>query len=260
MELKKKKDVHLGDEWQDWNGDSEKFEGSTEAGKRLFLVLSAIVLVIFLSTATFIVYMINPRLVQVSPLLSTASWITLGIIDLFFTVWFFLMIRSALTEKPSLSNFWGKRISINLFIPFATKLGTKFGISKDRLWNSFIKVSNSLIRSTRQKASIERLLILIPRCLNPSYKKDIMKLGKSYDCRIFIVPGGTEARKLVYDYKPEAIIGVACERDLLTGILDLAPKIPVLGIPNKRPKGPCNDCTVEFSQIKDAIEFFVGKR
>lgn len=260
MNKRNSKERHLGDEWLDWEGNLEEYESNVDEGKRLFIIFSGIVLIIFLTATIFFLYMITPRLAQISPILSTASWIILGVLVLCMIGWFVLMVRSAFTEKPSLFSFWSKRMSINYFIPLAEKLGAKFGISKDRIWNSFIKVSNSLIRSSRQKTFNGRLLVLLPRCLKPSIKKELMGLSKIYHCKISVVPGGTEARRVAYSYKPEAIVGVGCERDLLTGIQDFASKIPVLGIPNQRPEGPCKDCTVDLNQIKDAIEFFTGKK
>jgi len=260
MDKRNSKERHLGDEWLDWEGNLEEYESNVDEGKRLFIIFSGIVLIIFLTATIFFLYMITPRLVQISPALSSAAWIISGALAFCIIGWFVLMVRSALTEKPSLFSFWGKRMSINYFIPLATKLGMKFGISKDRIWNSFIKVSNSLTRSRRQKTFNGRLLVLLPRCLKPSLKKELMEFSKCYHCEISVVPGGMEARRVAYDYKPEAIVGVACERDLLVGIQDFASRIPVLGIPNQRPEGPCKGCTVDLNQIKDAIEFFTGKK
>jgi hypothetical protein len=259
METKKSDGRHLGDEWLDWSGSQEEQERNTEEGKKLFLLFSSFSLFIFLIGAFTFLYMISPRLGQISPVLSRTVWIIFGLSALLLTLWFLLMLHSAITEKPTLSSFRVRGISINFFIPLATKLGTKFGISKDRLWNSFIKVNNSLTKSARGKTVYERILVLIPRCLNPAIKKEMLKFEKTYRCKISVVPGGSEARRLVQAFRPEAVIAVACERDLLTGIQDIASKIPILGIPNQRPKGPCKDCTADFLQIRDALEFFAGK-
>jgi len=56
----------------------------------------------------------------------------------------------------------------------------------------------------------------------------------------------------VKDVKPEAIVAVACERDLSSGIVDTYP-LPVLGIPNERPFGPCLNTQVDLEKVKDAI-------
>jgi hypothetical protein len=55
--------------------------------------------------------------------------------------------------------------------------------------------------------------------------------------------------------KPEAVIAIACENDLSSGIADTYP-LPILGIPNERPFGPCLNTSVNLDKVKEAIEFF----
>ncbi len=69
--------------------------------------------------------------------------------------------------------------------------------------------------------------------------------------------GGTLARKIVLDARPEAIVAVACERDLSSGIVDTFP-MPVMGISNERPFGPCFNTRVDLEKVKEAIRFFSG--
>ena len=57
--------------------------------------------------------------------------------------------------------------------------------------------------------------------------------------------------------KPEIIIGVACERDLTSGIQDSYP-IPVFGILNKRPFGPCYDTDVDLDLVEWGMITFLG--
>ena len=45
------------------------------------------------------------------------------------------------------------------------------------------------------------------------------------------------ARQMVKEIRPKAIIAVACERDLTSGIQDVFP-LPVIGVLNERPFGP----------------------
>ena len=52
--------------------------------------------------------------------------------------------------------------------------------------------------------------------------------------------------------KPKAIIAIACERDLLSGMVDIFP-CPVWGIVNKRPNGPCFNTSVEINEVKEAL-------
>jgi hypothetical protein len=55
--------------------------------------------------------------------------------------------------------------------------------------------------------------------------------------------------------RPEAIVAVACELDLTTGILDSYP-LPVIGVLNERPHGPCINTKVDIQKVKDAIASF----
>jgi uncharacterized protein len=48
---------------------------------------------------------------------------------------------------------------------------------------------------------------------------------------------------------------VACERDLSSGLVDTY-TLPVLGIPNERPFGPCFNTRVDLEKVKEAIAFF----
>jgi hypothetical protein len=68
--------------------------------------------------------------------------------------------------------------------------------------------------------------------------------------------GGEEARKAIRKEKPDFIIALACERDLASGIRDVALRVPVIGIPNKRPEGPCKNTLVDLKEFKEALEFF----
>ncbi|MFN3698586.1 MAG: DUF116 domain-containing protein, partial [Dictyoglomus sp.] len=61
------------------------------------------------------------------------------------------------------------------------------------------------------------------------------------------------ARKVVKDIRPDAIVAVACERDLSSGVVDTYP-IPVIGILNERPHGPCFNTTVNLKKVEDAVE------
>jgi uncharacterized protein len=51
------------------------------------------------------------------------------------------------------------------------------------------------------------------------------------------------------------IIAVACERDLASGIQDTHP-LPVYGILNSRPFGPCLDTDVALDKVEWAIREF----
>ena len=68
--------------------------------------------------------------------------------------------------------------------------------------------------------------------------------------------GGTLARQFVKTIMPKAIIAVACERDLTSGIQDVFP-LPVIGVLNERPFGPCFNTRVDISKVEDTIKYFL---
>ena len=53
-------------------------------------------------------------------------------------------------------------------------------------------------------------------------------------------------------------MAVACERDLTAGVQDIN-QIPVLGVFNKRPNGPCVDTEIDAEEVENAIKFFIGE-
>jgi len=49
---------------------------------------------------------------------------------------------------------------------------------------------------------------------------------------------------------------VACERDLSSGIQDSYP-LPIFGILNQRPHGPCYDTQVDLEKVEEALKTFL---
>jgi hypothetical protein len=74
--------------------------------------------------------------------------------------------------------------------------------------------------------------------------------------KIAVATGGTLARRIIVENRPEAIVAVACELDLTTGIQDSYP-IPVIGILNDRPNGPCINTKVDIQKVRSAILDFL---
>jgi len=84
----------------------------------------------------------------------------------------------------------------------------------------------------------------------------LLDIRDRYHTKMFVATGGTLARRIVHQVKPKMVIAVACERDLSSGILDIK-KIPVVGILNERPNGPCMNTRVSVKDIEETIQFFI---
>lgn len=164
---------------------------------------------------------------------------------------------------------------VNLIFPLMMKIASFVGIPKDELRKVYVKLNNEYIYSQEYNFKNEDILILIPHCVQKNSCKlkvtaeisnckqcglcnisDLVKLKEEKNIDIFVATGGTLARKFILDKKPKAVIAVACERDLTSGVQDVS-KIPVLGVFNKRPNGPCVDTCINIKEVENAINFFI---
>ncbi len=252
----KKKRV-LGDEWLDWDGrPSEK---DTSESRSTFLYLSLVVLALFIVIVLLFWYLVLPRFESFGSVWALVITCILGAAALSLIVWYVLLVVAVIWNRRYMNVCLthGSRLFF-LMLPFVTRLASSVGISKDRLSHSFIRVANELAGPGKGPGPV---LVLFPRCLRADIRSKAKEICSSYDdVRLHTAPGGTEARKIIRDTSPGAIVAVACERDLIAGIQDVAPKIPVIGIPNTRPEGPCTDTTIDTGELKEAIEFFLTPR
>ena len=161
---------------------------------------------------------------------------------------------------------------INLLFPVAVVLGKFFGIRRRQLEGSFVAVSNALFAKRGIKVPAERLLVITPHCLqlascphkitrNPGNCKrcggcnigDLMKLSEEYGFKFLVATGGTLARQMVKEARPKAVLAIACERDLTSGIKDVYP-LPAVGVLNIRPNGPCYNTKVDMDEIRAKLD------
>jgi len=254
------RDRHLGDEWKKWEGDLDPCVQNAETGKRIFLniLLFAIFFTCLLGIGIW--YLVSPRLGEFHSLLPKALlslWLAACGICFF---WFLLMLLSIVFNKDLLLRLGKKEFSISFVLPFILRLGSRLGIPYDRLAHSFVRVSNALIGIRPRNIKPKSILILLPRCLEKNLQHRILSFSRQKNIPVYIVPGGELARRLVVEKQPRAIIGVACERDLLSGIKDLKADLPIIGIPNLRPEGPCKNTLIDFQELEKAVNTFLGGR
>jgi len=143
-------------------------------------------------------------------------------------------------------------------VGFCVGLGRLFGLSRDRVGHAFVRVYNLLEVLPPLITDPARLLVLAPRCLGRETVQGLQALKQRYGFSQVIAFGGTEARRGIAQHRPQGIIAVACERDLLVGIKDLRGRVPVLGYANLRPEGPCKNTAVNLEQVEQGIRMFLG--
>lgn len=256
----KPKDRKLGDEWSNWIGDSNSPEPEINENLTTFFTLAAGIIFIFIALPPVVWYLIKPRIEQFHPFVSV-------LIGWSVTVFTIILLISFLTESIWLMKFrkslfpyrWIEKFLLSL-LSKTVWLGTKFGISKDRVGNSFIKVHNFMTKTHADNLNPDRLLILLPRCLKKEIRSQTINRINENPFKTLTVGGGEEARKAIRDFQPSFILAIACERDLISGIKDVAEKIPVLAITNKRPEGPCKNTHFHFEELEEALSFIRQKK
>ena len=121
------RDRKLGDEWTDWKGHLEIIETNANTGKRTFLGLLLLTIVVTGIVGFLIWYMIVPRLFQFHQLAPLIIGLGMLFVWTFLTIWFTLMVLSIITEKDLLFRFKNREFSIQFPIQMAWNLGRKIG-------------------------------------------------------------------------------------------------------------------------------------
>ncbi len=254
-----RKDRRLGDEWADWNGTTDPTEIEIDEKLRTFLALAAGAVLIIIGSLQLGWYLAKPRIEQLSLLLPRVIGWSAFVVVIFLLLLVGLETVLLVRFKKSLFPYaWAGRLLLSL-LSKSMWLGQKFGISKDRVGNSFIKVHNFLLKSHADELRCDVLLILLPRCLEKEAKRQVIERVNGRAVQVVTAAGGEEARKAIRQYNPSLILAVACERDLISGIKDVAEKIPVLAIPNKRPEGPCKNTHLQLADLDEALNFITRK-
>nr|WP_317332526.1 DUF116 domain-containing protein [uncultured Romboutsia sp.] len=233
------------------------------------------ILVAILILGTVIVNIFISSLVHIFGLLINVLVLSIIIIIIFSTIVTYNVIK----DKKVSSSLMKINLKIaNLLFNPVIFIASYIGIPKNEIRKIFVKLNNSYIYSNEYNFNSEDILILIPHCIQKSSCKlkvtnkiencakcglcnvsDLVKLKEKTRINIFIATGGTLARKIIIDNKPKAVIAVACERDLTSGIQDMK-HIPVLGVFNKRPNGPCVDTLIDIHEVENAINFLTNKK
>ncbi len=249
-------DRKLGDEWQGWEGGVEEQGFDERSG--LFVWLAAVGMALGLAAIAALWYLILPRLTQLDPRLPmVVGRVLVGVFGVI-VLYFGLIVGSGVTGRNFLPRPLKSWTLMRFLVPVALSIGQRLGLSKDRVGSSIIRFNNALMQAA-SKPTEHRVLILLPRCLRKPVREQLLQLGEQTDCEVATVGGGTAARKVIERVRPTGIVAIACERDLVSGIRDVAPRIPVIGIANKRPEGPCKNTEVEVGEVAAAVRKFQGE-
>lgn len=247
--------------------------GVTTGQKDHFLLVLLLVFLLVVPLAAFIFwYFPSVGLVNIHPALPWIAGVVIGSIALFLVLGTGLLFLTLLSGRDLFLSDCMRRVVIKYFFPAILGAGRLLRLNTERLQHSFISLNNQLVEAADMKVPAEKILVLLPHCLQMSDcpvkitedvhrcrrcgKCDIMELLGLHDEKgvdLAVVTGGTLARKILKEKRPELIIAVACERDLISGICDAWP-LPVLGLLNERPHGPCFNTGVRVEAVKELLE------
>jgi hypothetical protein len=243
--------------------------------KRLFigLIAGTCLLVCALLALLWVVPYVGLRNIHPS-----APWVLGALLGAIFllVLWAGLgLVFSILSPLPLPLSRRMRGVTVKLLLPMMSLLGRMLGFSKEDIHTSFIKVNNELVLRELGRFDPSRILLLMPHCLQNSrcdmrltYDIDnckrcgkcpitgLLELRDRYGVHLAVATGGTIARRIVVEKRPKVIIAVACYRDLSSGIQDTYP-LPVFGVLNERPNGPCLDTLVPLGNLEAALTRFL---
>jgi hypothetical protein len=171
-----------------------------------------------------------------------------------------------------MSNRWIRGITLKVLYPLLMFAGSLRKDRKEAYQQFIIHLNNKLVM--KEKHRPKRMLLLLPHCLQMNecdirltyniYNckrcgkcgiRDLIQIAEDHALKLFIATGGSLARRIINEMRPDAVVAVACENDLSSGIADSWP-LPIIGITNERPQGPCLNTSVDLSKVKEAIVMF----
>ncbi len=245
--------------------------------ERFFVVILFLALTGLSVIAGAIWYLQVVGITSITRVVLTVLALLVSLILLTFAIGFGSVVLTLVLEKPIPWLIMFTRLAVEYLFPLTLYFGQFIGFSKEDLQKAFIKVSNHLVGIREITVDGQDILILLPHCIqnfNCEFKvtsdidncrrcgmcpiDKLLDLKEKYGCHMAVATGGTLARKVVQQLHPKAIVAVACERDLTSGIQDTYP-LPVTGVINIRPEGPCINTLVDVDEVEKAILKFIGR-
>jgi len=245
-------DRRLGHEWDEWNGKPLPSGGDFSAPPGLFFRYAALTLAIASGLVAFLLYLVGPRLGAVAPVL----WIVLGAAVALKAVWWGLAAASFYSGTNLLPERLLERGPYLQVMNYTSLVARLFG-RRDWVEHAAIDIYNTFAVRRGRRVGKGELLVLIPRCLSKQALDGVLEIAGRYEVPVFVATRGQLARRVIRERRPRAVVAVACERDMMTGLRDVAGKLPVLGLTMQLPNGPCRDAVLDLSQMEAWVKGLV---
>ena len=246
-------------------------EALSRPRKRLFIAVLCGVCALVLLVTFLLWWVPSVGLANIHPILPVLFGSVLALVALLLVGGLSLLILTLLTGRDLFFSDRLRGIVIKYLFPAIIGLGRRCGLDRDTLQQSFIALNNQLVRARHLRVPADKTLILLPHCIQLfdceiKITGDVAKCARCGQCGISglsdlaerygipmaVATGGTLARKIIVERRPRFILAVACERDLTSGIRDAYP-LPVIGILNRRPNGPCFNTEIVLDEVEAAL-------
>lgn len=257
--LQLRSDRRLGHEWDDWDGGPLSNGGSFESGSSLFFVTAAAAGASVTAALGLATWLAAPRLEGFS--VAAPRYVGWGLVAgaILWAVWLVALAVALRARRNVLPPRLAEAGLLPWMMPKLERVGRVLGISRDRLGNSMLRVFNGLAAMRGRGAiAAEDLLILLPRCLGKEAMQSALAVSARYGVPIFVASRGRYARQMIELRRPKAIVAVACERDLVSGVHDVAGRLPVLGTTLRLADGPCRNTDLEVDALEGQVRQMLG--
>jgi hypothetical protein len=249
-------DRRLGHEWDEWDGRALPNQGNFDSPPSLFFFWSAGAIAAVFGLTALVLYLLSPRLGLVDSSLPSVAWLVLAGLAGLTWLWWLLLALSYVIRRPLLPERLAERGPFLRLMRWTSLVAGRFG-QRDWVENAAVKVYDSFARARGRKVGTGELLLLIPRCLSKTALDGVLEIAGRYQVPVFVATRGQLARRVIRERHPRAVVAVACERDMVTGLHDVAGKVPVLGLTMTLPAGPCKDAGVDLSRLEEWVRAYV---
>jgi len=164
---------------------------------------------------------------------------------------------------------------VSLGVDLSTKKALKgalkiLGLKPGNIDKLYIELKNDIHKERFNKISPNKKILFLPQCLRNSknckarlgefgYKcieccnckaSQIKKKAEALGYRVFIVPGGSMVGKIVKKLRPDAVVGVACMKELAMALDEL--NMPTQSVELSR--DGCVDTDVELETVMSFLK------
>jgi hypothetical protein len=251
-------DRRLGHEWDEWNGRPLPGGGDFSAAPGLFFRFAVLTVVAATAAMALLLYLIGPRLAVLWQPFPRILWTTLAVLAGVQALYLSLLAASYYGGKNLLPERLLERGPYLQLMNYTSLIARAFG-RRDWVEHAAIDVYNTLAVRRGRRVGKGELLVLIPRCLSKQALDGVLEIAGRYEVPVFVATRGQLARRVIRERRPRAVVAVACERDMMTGLRDVAGKLPVLGLTMQLPNGPCRDAAIDLGQMEEWVRDLVAE-